>query len=490
MLYFLLALILLGAVSRHGKHFHSFDGVAIIVCLAFGWLAAMVQAPALVPASYFETDFADYCIGIIALGNEEIPIPPKRTRLAALLPYLFSTQLGIVNGLAAAAWASTAGIGLGLYFWGRALAGRAAGIAAAAIALTMAPIVGLSRFINYYPEIVLCFVWAAAWLAMAFTDKKPHRLFWAGLGVAFCLLIDSRGLIWALPYAGASVLAIVQRKGLNGKVWAFLFFALPIYCSWYVGWWSYELYSSPLEKQIDVRPLFVGFDEDNPMLKPPWNYPSQFVWGWSPITQLPETIRFLWVQKNIPAPQGFLDWQNALKLKTDYFQVWRQFALWAGAISMLSLWSKPWKMIGLLSSLTPFIAAFIGIETMVEQHIRFFTHALPAVALLGGVACAQFLYVGDRFSLFQKPISYAWRISLFGTLSLLLVLGVWPTWISPKADWRPDWKIAARTLDKIQKMAEAGVGFQDNSWEADCARALQGDGGPIDITVYSAWESE
>ena len=38
--------------------------------------------------------------------------------------------------------------------------------------------------------------------------------------------------------------------------------------------------------------LFVGFDEDNPMLKPPWNYPSQFVWGWSPITQLPETLRF------------------------------------------------------------------------------------------------------------------------------------------------------------------------------------------------------
>ena len=57
-----------------------------------------------------------------------------------------STQLGIVNGLAAAAWASTAGIDLGLYVWGRALAGRAAGIAAAAIALTMAPIVGLSRF--------------------------------------------------------------------------------------------------------------------------------------------------------------------------------------------------------------------------------------------------------------------------------------------------------------------------------------------------------
>ena len=399
-----------------------------------------------------------------------------------------STQLGIVNGLAAAAWVSTAGIGLGLYVWGRALAGKAAGIAAAGIALTMAPIVGLSRFINYYPEIVLCFVWAAAWLAMAFQDQSPSRLFWAGLGVALCLLIDSRGLIWALPYAGASILAIVQRKGLRRKLLAALFFAVPIYCSWYGGWWSYELYSSPLEKQIDVRPLFVGFDEDNPMLKPPWNYPSQFVWGWSPITQLPETLRFLWVQKNIPAPQGFLDWQNALKLKTDYFQVWRQFALWAGAISFVALVAKPWRLMGLLASIAPFVAAFIGIETMVEQHIRFFTHALPAVALLGGVACAQFLHLGNRLSLFRKPISHAWCMAVFAGFTLLIVVGVWPSWLSPKAEWRPDWKIAARTLEKIQTLAKDGVGFQDNSWEADCARALQGEGGPIDITVYSALE--
>ena len=69
--------------------------------------------------------------------------------------------------------------------------------------------------------------------------------------------------------ARRSALMVTPRLVIMSQLSATLavfFFALPIYCSWYGGWWSYELYSSPLEKQIDVRPLFVGFDEENPML--------------------------------------------------------------------------------------------------------------------------------------------------------------------------------------------------------------------------------
>ena len=74
--YFVL-FICLGVVIRVSKNRQKFDYWPIIVALLFGFLAAVVQSPKLLPVAYFETDFSDYCIGILALEDPNIQIPPK-----------------------------------------------------------------------------------------------------------------------------------------------------------------------------------------------------------------------------------------------------------------------------------------------------------------------------------------------------------------------------------------------------------------------------
>lgn len=482
MLAFALTLLIFGWLLGQTTQKSSWGVLPWLVFLAFGYLAAIVQFPLLITAPYFETDFADYCISLLAFEDPRIPFPPKRSRFAAVLPFVFSQSAGIVNGMAQAAWFSTALLGMGIYFWASQVAGRVAGVFAVCIALTMAPLVSLSRFLNFYPEIVTAFVWGAAFLAYAFRKRTPRSFFLAGIGVGICLLIDSRGLIWALPYGVAGVFGCLTLKGWRSKCLALLCFVIPLYLSWYGGWWAFTSFSSPLEKQIDVRPLFVGFDEDNPALKPPWLYPSKFIWGWSRLSELPRTIEFLWEQKNIAPPQGFLDWQNALRLQDDYFKVWRNFSLSCALAAAAGLCFKPWRFIGFLAALCPFVAAFIGIESMVEQHIRFFTHALPGVAVLGGVAAAQVFRFGCSFNKRYRlpPLCLGACVCILG---LSVALGWIPTWMSPETSWRPLWKVSASTLSKIQEKARYDVDFNDNSWEADCARAIQADG-QIDLILY------
>ena len=58
---------------------------------------------------------------------------------------------------------------------------------------------------------------------MVFTDKSPSRLFWAGLGVAFCLLIDSRGLDLGVALCRSIDTGHRSTKRARGKVWLLCF---------------------------------------------------------------------------------------------------------------------------------------------------------------------------------------------------------------------------------------------------------------------------
>ena len=263
---------------------------------------------------FFESDFSEYCVGVIEMEKDWVAneTPPKRSRLAALLPTLSTQVAGVMNGFALSSILSTGLIFVLVYVWGSALGGLGAGIFSTGILWMMAPMVLLPRFLTYYPQIVLATVFGAAGLALWGRYRTPLTAFICGVGVAVCLLIDVRGVVWALPFwIGGVCLLSFNVKASN--VLSGLLLHLPIWASWFAAWWVYPSNASSLEKQLDVRPLYVGFDESNPLFQPPWEIESSFVWGWFNPTEIFDTVRFIFDQRTYPVPQGFIDWQF-----TDY----------------------------------------------------------------------------------------------------------------------------------------------------------------------------
>ena len=113
---------------------------------------------------FFESDFSEYCVGVIEMEKDWVvnDTPPKRSRLAALLPTLGAQMSGLMNGFAVSSILSTGLIFVLVYIWGSALGGIGAGIFSMGILWMMAPMVLMPRFLTYYPQIVLMTVFGAA----------------------------------------------------------------------------------------------------------------------------------------------------------------------------------------------------------------------------------------------------------------------------------------------------------------------------------------
>ena len=131
----------------------------------------------------------------------------------------------------------------------------------------MAPMVLLPRFFDLLSthrtgDSLCCY-----WIGIVGRFRTPVTALICGLGIAGCLLIDVRGVVWAVPFwIGGICLLSFNVKASN--VLSALLLHLPIWGSWFGAWWIYSPNASSLEKQLDVRPLYVGFDEDNPLFQP------------------------------------------------------------------------------------------------------------------------------------------------------------------------------------------------------------------------------
>ena len=121
--------------------------------LIFGALATWVLSDHYVTGPACAPDFFEYCQAMLFLDGSHPVFPDKRSRAAAILPHLFSTQAGILDGLAMAGVLCTCITGSALFLWARLLGGRSAGILCIALAAAMAPLASLPRFLSFYPEI-------------------------------------------------------------------------------------------------------------------------------------------------------------------------------------------------------------------------------------------------------------------------------------------------------------------------------------------------
>ena len=136
----------------------------------------------------------------------------------------------------------------------------------------------------------------------------------AGMGIGAVLLVDVRGLMWALPLLGGAGLAAVwgvkkdedveprvmwTRRGLLLAA-----LVLPIVVSYQLGTWAYPAHTTSLELQLDLRPLFATHGATGPEFVPPYEIDSAYRWGRSSVWEIPSTLGFILEQSSMEAPEG------------------------------------------------------------------------------------------------------------------------------------------------------------------------------------------
>ena len=90
------------------------------ITLCFGLWFIHIVDQLLVFTQSVQSDFAEYCVGVVEMerGWFDNDIPPKRTRLAALLPTIGAQITSVINGFALSSILSTVLIFLLVYMWG------------------------------------------------------------------------------------------------------------------------------------------------------------------------------------------------------------------------------------------------------------------------------------------------------------------------------------------------------------------------------------
>jgi hypothetical protein len=429
-------------------------------------------------------DFQEYCGGILKINDDLMSFPTKRSRVAALLPAWFAQGVGVLDGLAWAGVVCSGMLAAALYLWGRVLAGRAAGILCVAVALASAPLSGLPRFLAYYPELAAGLTCAAAATSAALMRPSPWRMAAAGAGVGLCLVLDVRGLVWAVPYGVVVCLASLHASGSWRRRVLLLLCALaPVWLAWFVGWYAYTAMSLPLEAQMDIRPLFHAHGVNAAGFLPPYSYSTGFIWGWTSPMELLSTARFMvWQQ----ALQGTVTspFSQPSAVIVEHHRVW-QAALLAGApVAALALLRRPRALVALVASVLPFLIAFRSIGTSAELSARFYIHALPGIAVVLGVAGGAVMAAAPRLPWRGPP---PWlRGLLIAVAALLFVFGPVPSWLALDAPWREP----LPCHDGARKALVRSHG--DRSMMGFCANAVLGDEPdavmPVTVLEKTPWE--
>ena len=405
--------------------------------------------------SAISTDFMDYCGGLGSmLMDNEAGWPAKRSRAAAWLPATLADSVGILEGLALGAVLSTMLIGSGLYLWAQALGGRESGLMAVLTAMAMGPLVLLSHMLSYYPEMIAAFVLAAAAAAWAIRVRSILTMTLAGLAIGIVLLIDVRGLLWALPLLGGTALAAVlcdwrQDTPTNERIWTrplglMMALFVPIVLSYQLGSWAFPEHTTSLELQTDLRPLFHKRGATGVAFLPPYELDSAYRWGRSSIWEIPQTLGFLLDQSQLQPPEGLAK-QEGIGSAEQHIDPW----MLAGGIGLLGAvtvvgW-RSWRGWALFCSLFPFAVALRGMGMVDEMQPRILTHWMPGLAVLLGLGFTAVMRLpGPQGWIERYWRAPRWRldwgtcaISVFGML--LLLSGVISSGWSPSAEWRMRW---------------------------------------------------
>ena len=387
------------------------------------------------------SDFGQYCESLGAFRGGDLALWAKqRSLVAGTLPGLLSDSLGIVDALLVGALISHVVMGFGIYLWARAAHSRLAGLVAVMLASAVAPLVHLSRTVTFYPETVAGCVLSAAAATLALRLRTLPAVLFSALVAGLVLLLDVRGLLWALPAVGLTAFAAILAKGWWRRVVGVALIGGCLAGSYALGErTSWELTPS-LEQQTSfyVDEALRRFQPNNPnagISTQEEVASSRYVWGRTDITEIPDTLQFLWTLRQ-GMPEGIEDQPETAYGRRTHMVPW---LLPAGFGLALALWGarrRPWLALGFLGSLVPFAVALQGTANMVG-HSRYMANGItmvPVLLGLGFAVCAQGA-LQRRDEAHDGPLLR--RSEWIGlAIVLCLVLGMVPTWLSPVANWR------------------------------------------------------
>ncbi len=437
---------------------------------SFAWLVRFHLGESLSAA-----DFFDYCTAVVSLTETDPDLwPLKRGRAPGLLAGWLAPRTGIVDALLLNAVAGTALTAAGIYLWGTALAGRVAGVAAVLFSLTMSPMVVQARMLSFYPMVNAGLAWAAAGTLVAARLRSPVGFAMAGLGIAAALLVDVRGLVWALPALGTTLVVLLGTPGgWLRRAGCALALLLPIAVSHPVGRTVFPATAYSLEKQIDVRPLFQLHGARGPDFKPPFLYDSGFVWGWSPLLEIPETVGFLLENRTVTLPEGVtMEAPKGLILRQVTPWIRSATVLTPVLFGLLAVCRRPWIAWGLFGSALPYLVALRSMQGMVEIYPRFLTQGLPAVAVLGGGLVGLVVWL---LPLQARPRLRLLVEAAVAAAGVAVVTGALPTPLSPVAAWRLSWAPVLTEVYAVGQDLRSPTGSRPGAPQEACVERLSGD---------------
>lgn len=440
---------------RRTDHLDRYDALLVVILgVAAALCGGVWLAPFTTPGTRAvgSPDFAEYCWHTTLFLTDALhEWGENRSMVAGLLPGLLARKLGVLDGLLTASLLSLGGIGGGVYLWARALHSRSAGVAAGLLVAAVGPLALLGRTLTFYPEITAATVFASAGAAAALRWRTPLTVALAGIGAGLALLIDARGLLWALPAAGLGLWAAglgppEQRwpQRLRGLPLRLLALSLPLWLSYQWGSWAYPSDARPLEGHVAVYDELRSRGVPLPAYTHPTGRNTAFVWGRTDLRELPWTLRYVQHQGTY-VPDWYRDRPEVVAGWARSGKPWLWPALFALVVGAVGLRRRPWLLAGLAGTSLAFVLAFEGAVVLKTSNLRFVGSAMPFLPVWLGVGLGV-LVEGALPAAGQPTQRGGWAAAVLGIGLLLSVLGVVPSILSPTAAWRVPWPTAEGAL--------------------------------------------
>ncbi len=451
------------------------DGILALTCgVALAVLCGQFLGPALIAGgTSYGSDASEHLCLLQIMENPGWPNwPPGRYPLPALLVRPLGWAGDVHDMWLLAAALSVGALGAGLYLWGRAVAGTAAGLCAALLVGSVPDLAILARTVNAYPEITALWTLGAGLAAYALRFPHPVTLVLAGCGAAGVFSSDARGLVPGVPvFFVAVIAALAARGGWRRRGLGLALVLLPVLGSWGLHRAS-PIHLFSLEERIAIL-VRASQERTQGPSREPWVEVDGWVWGRSGPLQVPRSaIDLLGLTSRIELGGGS-EGDHQVKLARHVTPLLAPLGLLAAAGVLLRCGAPPWRyrrrrrawwdwldLRGWVA-LAPVVAQVPLMSKIVttEYTLRFAVLAYPGFLVLAGVGVAAL--AGRR----AAP-----ALPAMAAAALVFAL---PGPLSVRAEWRPP----VDTPHEIVTCLEAAqTGQRDFGWmDVDlCIECLAG----------------